>query len=88
MNTIDMKGRIAVITGGAQGIGFATAERFVASGAAVVLWDIDTALLAKAQAALGDKFDPRAFHAEVLKDGSVPLSVLEGKIDRWINTQK
>ena len=53
MNTIDMKGRIAVITGGAQGIGFATAERFVASGAAVVLWDIDTALLAKAQAALG-----------------------------------
>lgn len=41
----------------------------------------------KAQKALGAKFDPRAFHAEVLKDGSVPLSVLEAKIDRWIKSQ-
>jgi 2-dehydro-3-deoxy-L-rhamnonate dehydrogenase (NAD+) len=41
MNTIDLKGRVAVITGGAQGIGLATAQRFVDSGAAVVLWDID-----------------------------------------------
>ncbi len=52
-NQIDLKGRIAVITGGAQGIGFAVAERFIASGAKAVLWDIDAALLAKAQAALG-----------------------------------
>jgi 2-dehydro-3-deoxy-L-rhamnonate dehydrogenase (NAD+) len=54
MNQIELKGRIAVITGGAQGIGFAVAERFVASGAKVVLWDIDATLLGKAQAALGD----------------------------------
>ncbi len=54
MNQVDLKGRIAVITGGAQGIGFAVAERFIASGAKVVLWDIDAALLAKAQTALGD----------------------------------
>jgi 2-dehydro-3-deoxy-L-rhamnonate dehydrogenase (NAD+) len=53
MNSIDLKGRVAVITGGAQGIGFAVAERFIASGAKAVLWDIDEALLAKAQAALG-----------------------------------
>jgi 2-dehydro-3-deoxy-L-rhamnonate dehydrogenase (NAD+) len=53
MNSIDLKGRVAVITGGAQGIGYAVAERFIASGAKVVLWDIDEALLAKAQAALG-----------------------------------
>jgi 2-dehydro-3-deoxy-L-rhamnonate dehydrogenase (NAD+) len=53
MNSIDLKGRVAVITGGAQGIGYAVAERFVASGAKVVLWDIDTALLATAQSALG-----------------------------------
>jgi uncharacterized protein (DUF885 family) len=38
----------------------------------------------KAKSALGDKFDPRGFHAEVLKDGSVPMQVLETKIDRWI----
>ena len=38
----------------------------------------------RAEAALGEDFDIRAFHAEVLKDGSVPLEVLEAKIDRWI----
>jgi 2-dehydro-3-deoxy-L-rhamnonate dehydrogenase (NAD+) len=53
MNSIDLKGRVAVITGGAQGIGYAVAERFIASGAKVVLWDIDEALLAKAHTALG-----------------------------------
>jgi uncharacterized protein (DUF885 family) len=45
-------------------------------------------LRAKAQQALGPKFDIRAFHAEVLKDGAVPLDVLEDKIDRWIAAQK
>jgi 3-oxoacyl-[acyl-carrier protein] reductase len=53
MNQVNLAGRVAVITGGAQGIGYATAERFVASGAKVLLWDIDAALLAKAQAQLG-----------------------------------
>ena len=42
----------------------------------------------RAEAALGDDFDIRAFHAEVLKDGSVPLDVLEAKIDRWIAAQR
>lgn len=45
-------------------------------------------LRAKSEVALGKKFDIRAFHAEVLKDGSVPLDVLEAKIDRWIKTQQ
>jgi 3-oxoacyl-[acyl-carrier protein] reductase len=53
MNQVDLSGRVAVVTGGAQGIGYATAERFIASGAKVLLWDIDAALLAKAQAQLG-----------------------------------
>ncbi|MEL7138923.1 MAG: SDR family NAD(P)-dependent oxidoreductase, partial [Pseudomonadota bacterium] len=44
MNEIDLKARRAVVTGGAQGIGRAVAERFVASGATVTLWDVDRAL--------------------------------------------
>ena len=42
------------------------------------------ALRRKAEAALGDKFDVRAFHAQVLGSGGLPLTVLEAKIDRWI----
>ena len=52
MNQIDLKGRVAVITGGAQGIGYAAAERMLQSGASVVLWDIDAARLATAEDAL------------------------------------
>ena len=52
MNTIDLKGRTAIVTGGARGIGFAAAQKMLASGAAVALWDIDAAALDKAAAAL------------------------------------
>ena len=45
-------------------------------------------LRARAEKALGAKFDIREFHAEVLRDGSVPLEVLEAKIDRWIAEKK
>ncbi len=38
----------------------------------------------KAKAALGDKFDIREFHDQVLDTGALPLTVLEEKIDRWI----
>lgn len=41
-------------------------------------------LKAKAQAALGAKFDPRKFHAQVLMTGALPLAVLESKIADWI----
>jgi 2-dehydro-3-deoxy-L-rhamnonate dehydrogenase (NAD+) len=46
MNQIDLGGRRAVVTGGAQGIGRAVAERLLASGARVSLWDRDATLLA------------------------------------------
>jgi uncharacterized protein (DUF885 family) len=42
----------------------------------------------KAKAALGSRFDVREFHSVVLRDGSLPLSVLEAKIDRWIAQTK
>ncbi|MES3015934.1 MAG: SDR family NAD(P)-dependent oxidoreductase [Pseudomonadota bacterium] len=52
MNQIDLKGRVAVVTDGAHGIGYAVAERMLGSGAEVVLWDIDAARLAEAENAL------------------------------------
>jgi uncharacterized protein (DUF885 family) len=42
----------------------------------------------KAEQALGDKFDVRDFHRELLSDGAVPLDVLEAKVDRWIARQQ
>ncbi|HLJ62785.1 MAG TPA: SDR family NAD(P)-dependent oxidoreductase [Stellaceae bacterium] len=51
MNEIDLKNRVAIITGGARGIGFAVAQRFVRSGAKVAIWDLTGA--AEAAAKLG-----------------------------------
>ncbi len=45
-------------------------------------------LKAKAQAALGTKFDPREFHAQVLMTGALPMTVLEKKIDDWIAAKR
>ncbi|KAK0329798.1 hypothetical protein LTR94_035318, partial [Friedmanniomyces endolithicus] len=46
------------------------------------------ALRAKAEAALGPKFDLRRFHDAVLAQGAVPLTVLESQIDGWIAAEK
>jgi uncharacterized protein (DUF885 family) len=45
-------------------------------------------LRARAEQALGDKFSLPAFHAVVLGDGTLPLALLEEKVDRWIASQK
>jgi uncharacterized protein (DUF885 family) len=45
-------------------------------------------LRTKTQAALGPAFVVRAFHDELLGDGGLPLSILEAKMDRWIDAQK
>ena len=53
-NDIDLKGRTAVVTGGAQGFGKAITERFLRSGAKVAIWDQDIALAQKTAQALGE----------------------------------
>jgi len=45
-------------------------------------------LRARAEAALGDDFDIRAFHDVVLKNGAVPLAILEENVDAWIAESK
>ena len=45
MNQIDLKDKVAIITGGAQGFGYSMVERFSKSGAKVVIWDKDEELL-------------------------------------------
>lgn len=47
-----------------------------------------TELRARAEKALGTRFEIKAFHDEVLKDGSVPLDVLDAKIERWVDSQR
>jgi len=54
-NQIDLTGRTAIVTGGAQGIGFAIAQRLVVSGARLVLWDRDAELLDKAAQTLSQR---------------------------------
>jgi len=46
------------------------------------------ALRARAQQALGDRFDVREFHSEILKDGAMPLDLLQDKMQRWIEARR
>jgi 3-oxoacyl-[acyl-carrier protein] reductase len=55
MNQLDLRGRHAVITGGAAGLGLAIAQRMIASGASVTLWDRDPKALQAACGTLGDQ---------------------------------
>jgi 3-oxoacyl-[acyl-carrier protein] reductase len=88
MNKIDLNGRNAVVTGGAQGFGRAITERFVASGAKVAIWDHDQALAEKTAKEIGPavsvlKVDVSDL-AAVEKARDATLSAL-GKIDILIN---
>jgi 2-dehydro-3-deoxy-L-rhamnonate dehydrogenase (NAD+) len=71
MNQIDLKGRVAIVTGGARGIGFAIARRLVESGAQVGLWDIDTDALSEAQKNLEKTGDVRTFPVDVTSPNRV-----------------
>ena len=64
MNNIDLNGRVAVVTGGAQGFGRAITERFVASGAKVAIWDHDIAFAERTAKEIGDD-GHRAFEVDV-----------------------
>ena len=69
MNQLDLAGRHAVVTGGATGLGYAIAQRLLASNAVVTLWDVNAAALQDAKTTLG------AGVSIVVADVSDPASV-------------
>ncbi len=86
MNQLDMKGRHAVITGGAAGLGFAIAQRMLASGATVTLWDRDEVALAGAAKALGAGV--KTVQVDVTRHDSVVQAVAQTapKVDALVNS--
>src|SRR5262249_25642699 len=85
---IDLQGRSAVVTGGAQGFGRAIAERFVASGAKVAIWDHDAPLADKTAKEIGA--DARAFQVDVTNPAAVETArdatlAAFGRIDILVN---
>jgi len=86
MNQLDMKGRHAVITGGAAGLGFAIAQRMLASGATVTLWDRDEVALAGAAKALGAGV--ATVQVDVTRHDSVVQAVAQTapKVDALVNS--
>ena len=70
----------------------AEVERYIAIGGQAVSYKVGQRhirmLRNKAQQSLGDKFDVKKFHTQVLVDGALPMPILEAKIDKWIEQQK
>jgi len=90
MNRVDLHDRVAVVTGGAQGFGYAIATRMLDSGSSVMLWDIDSARLEQARAELSARGNVAAALVELTSDTSVADAVRStieryGQIDILVN---
>jgi len=90
MNQIDLSGRRAVVTGGAQGIGLSIVNRFLASGAKVSLWDQDASLLEQTCSELESKGSVHAVIVELTDADAVAEATLDsvkalGEIDILVN---
>ena len=89
MIKFDLSNRVAVITGGAQGFGFAITERFIQSGAKVIIWDIDESAIKDAINKLKSEnlshqvVDVTNF--EIVNKNLEELEKKHGKIDIFIN---
>lgn len=87
MNSYDFDDQVAVITGGAQGIGYAVAKRMIENGAKVVIWDFDTDLAQASASELG----ATALHCDVSDWDSVQTAAQQtehqlGRIDVLVNS--
>ncbi|MEP6702868.1 MAG: SDR family NAD(P)-dependent oxidoreductase [Betaproteobacteria bacterium] len=89
-NQIDLSGRTGIITGGARGIGYAIAERYIASGASVALWDADADALHKARESLRGGARAVTCVADVTSQSSLEAAFAAtmqafGKVDILVN---
>jgi 3-oxoacyl-[acyl-carrier protein] reductase len=82
MNRIDLHDRVAVITGGAQGFGYATALRMLDSGASVMLWDIDANRLEHTRGELSGRGNVSSVVVELTQEASVDAAV-KATIERY-----
>ncbi|MBK1670225.1 3-oxoacyl-ACP reductase [Rhodovibrio sodomensis] len=87
MNKIDMNNRVAIITGGARGIGYAAAERVIDGGGRVILWDIDTDGVADAAERLGPQASGRALDLtdETAVGEATEAATRDGRVDILVN---
>jgi 2-dehydro-3-deoxy-L-rhamnonate dehydrogenase (NAD+) len=90
LNRLDLTGRVAIVTGGARGIGLAVARRILLSGGAVSLWDVDQDALEQASAELSSFGEVGCAAVELTSEPEIKSSVQNtlkrfGKIDIVIN---
>ena len=90
MNQLDLHGRTAAVTGGARGIGRAIAERMLASGAAVAIWDVDTAAMAEAERDLSARGTVSTHQVDLTEEAAVRAAAAStlarhGAIDILVN---
>ena len=89
MIKFNLNGRVGIVTGGAQGFGFAITERFISSGAKVIIWDIDENECKKAISKINSKnCNFQIVDVRQIKEVEIKLNEVEkkfGKIDIFIN---
>jgi 2-dehydro-3-deoxy-L-rhamnonate dehydrogenase (NAD+) len=90
MNQIDLKGRHAVVTGAARGIGYAISERLLQSGAQVSIWDLDPEAAGEAALELSKLGGVHVTQVDVADDASIAKATKKtveafGKIDLLVN---